>query len=318
MGFAVLLLLSGCESIRAKVSSKSDRATGAKIEPSGEGKQSVAVKPTPDSELLARPPNSPISLIEVENSTRTDIHPPRPLVVVEHATGGGVLRFDGQCLFLESGAEKVGILFKNPSARFDEASNELVVSGVRIRVGETMFVRASWWGGSSFSGFVLSPPPSDDCARNHYWLVDTVGVGVPTSEDLNCSGTVQPGRAPKFIMEPYVVHGGLKQQAERTFREWKRNFGVVRVCVEQHLPQRIGTIIDEQLTVNISESGRVTDLVFEDDKYSDTSNCMKRYFAEGTSFSPAQQASELTLSLRILLGNSDYQIATCDHLRSGE
>jgi hypothetical protein len=210
----------------------------------------------------------------------------------------------------------VGIVFKNTSARFDEASRELVVSGVRVGLGETMFVRALWWGGSSFLGFVLSPPPADVCVRNHYWLVDSVGVGSPSSEDLNCEGTVESGRAPKLTMEPYVVQGGLRQHAERTFYEWRKYFGIVRVCVENHLPQRIGTILDEQLAVNISEGGLVTELAFQDNKYADVVNCMKGHLEGKPPFSSAQQASELSLRLRVLLGNSDYQIDGCDRTRN--
>jgi len=120
-------------------------------------------------------------------------------------------------------------------------------------------------------------------------------------------------------MEPFAVQGGLEQQAERTFRQWRQNFGIVRVCVEKHLPQKIGTMIDEQLTVNISENGSVIDVAFQDNKkYSGMVECMKGYLADKTPFSPMQQASEMILRLRVLLGNSDYQIATCDHLRRHE
>lgn len=312
----VILLLSGCELNGEKAISNPDRGSVTKVEPSGDAKQNVAVQRTPDGELLAQPPTPPISLIEVENPPRTDLHPPRPFLEVKHATGGGILRLDGPCLFLESGTDKVGLIFKNASARFDAAANELVVAGVRVRVGDTMFVRALWWGGPSFSGFTLKPPLANECARNHSWLVDTVGIGTPTSEDLNCQGEVASDRAPRITMEPFVVRGGLEQQAEQTFRQWRRNFGIVRVCVEKQLPQRIGTMVDEQLTVNISESGHVSDIAFQDNKkYSGVPECMKGYLVEKIPFSPAQQASELTLRLRVLLGHSDYQIATCDRLR---
>lgn len=317
-GLVVFLLLSGCELNGEKAISNPARASVIKVETSEDAKQSVAVQRTPDGELIAQPPSSPISLIEVENPPRTDLHPPRPFLEVKHATGGGILRFDGPCLFLESGTDRVGLVFKNASARFDVASNELLVAGVRVRVGDTMFVRALWWGGPSFSGFALKPPLADECTRNHFWIVDTVGVGTPTSEDLNCQEEVEPGRAPKITMEPFVVQGGLEQQAEQTFRQWQRNFGIVRVCVEKHLPQRIGTLIDQQVTVNISENGHVSDIAFQENPHAGVVECMKGYLAETTPFPPVQQASELALRLRVQLGNSDYQIATCDHLRRHE
>jgi hypothetical protein len=174
--FVALLLLCGCESKEEKATPKATQAAETKVEPRVE-------------------PNPRISFIEMEDPPRTDVLPSRPLLEVEHATGGGVLRVDGECLFLESGAEKVGLVFKNPSARFDRAASQLVVSGVRVRVGETMFVRALRWG-SSFLGFVLKPPLADKCEQKHYWLVDTVGLGLPTSADLNCDGKLDSGRAP--------------------------------------------------------------------------------------------------------------------------
>jgi hypothetical protein len=179
-----------------------------------------------------------------------------------------------------------------------------------------MFVRALWWGGPSFEGFVLNPALAETCAGNHFWLADSIGTGTPTSEDLNCDGKVDLGRAPKVTMDPFVVQGGLEQQAEQTFRQWRQNLGIVRVCAEKHLSQRIGTMLDERLTVYISEKGRIAEITFQDNKHADMVECMKEYLAEKSPFSTAPQVSELSFNLRILLGNSDYQIATCDHLRS--
>lgn len=119
-------------------------------------------------------------------------------------------------------------------------------------------------------------------------------------------------------MEPFIVQGGLEQHAEQTLRQWRQNFGIVRVCAEKHLPQRIGTIVNQRLTVDISEKRQIADIGFEDNKHADMVECMNGYLAPKTPFSTASQESKLIVTLRILLGNSAYQIATCDHLRSEE
>lgn len=310
VGLVSFQFLCGCDLDERRETSKVTRSVEVtNVEPT-----SVAARRTPDDELLARPPDPPISIIGPEVRLSPSERPTWPVLEV-HATGGGVLRWDGACLFLESDRDEVGLVFKNTSARFDGLSKELVVSGVRVRVGETMFVRASWWGGPSFEGIELTPPLAEACSRNHFWLVDGIGRGTPTPEDLNCDGEVDRDRAPRITMDSFTVRGGLEQNAEETFRQWRKNWGVLRVCTDKHLSRRIGTILEEELTVDVSADGRIAELAFQDDGHPEMIGCVKGYLVGKTPFSAAPQKSRLTLQLEISRGNSDYQITACDRWR---
>src|SRR5690606_33336726 len=113
-----------------------------------EAKPKTAIRRSADHELLARHPSHPISIIEEKTPRPSGGKSARPMVYVERATSEGRLRLVGPCLYLESDTGKVGLVFRNQSARFDEASSELVVAGIRVPIDEKLFVRALWWGPS--------------------------------------------------------------------------------------------------------------------------------------------------------------------------